>query len=555
MVERSATTIADILREDLLSEDASDSDYEPSTDDGEVDVTEAEESSQNSDYDDDNDDNNNCLEEVSANQIDHQTYLSRNCEEIWHSTPRRATRGQPPAQCVMRGKPGPTRYANREVDTIESAFKLFMKVPILRLILSWSNKEGQIAYGNDWKHIDEAELNCFTGLLIIAGVTKARNEPIIQLWNQVDGRPIFQQSMARGRFQQISRVLRFDDAASRRLHRTADKLQPIREIFDMWVATLHDCYIPHEYVTVDEQLVNFRGRCPFKQYIPSKPGKYGIKIWTLCDSKTSYVCNMQIYCGRNNGEGREQNQGERVVMDMVRGLDRSGRNVTCDNFFTSLSLARRLKAVNISLLGTVRKNRGELPAALTEVKGREEFSSLFAFQAGETLVSYCPKKGKVVVLLSTMHFQPEVTQTEEKKPLMILDYNTTKAGVDVMDQMVRTYTTKRMTRRWPMVIFYNMLDVSALNAFIIWMHLKPDWESKTSHRRRLFLLELGKSLVQANREKNGPIYRNPAENSRKRGRCVYCDRSKDLKHSTICALCEKFVCKAHAKIICNMCNK
>jgi len=50
---------------------------------------------------------------------------------------------------------------------------------------------------------------------------------------------------------------------------------------------------------------------------------------------------------------------------------------------------------------------------------------------------------------------------------MVLDYNASKAGVDTMDQMVRTYTSKRMTRRWPMVFFYNVLDVSALNAFII----------------------------------------------------------------------------------------
>lgn len=43
-------------------------------------------------------------------------------------------------------------------------------------------------------------------------------------------------------------------------------------------------YYPGENVTQDEQLVGFRGRCHFKQYILSKPAKYRIKIWTLCDS-------------------------------------------------------------------------------------------------------------------------------------------------------------------------------------------------------------------------------------------------------------------------------
>ncbi|KAF0026097.1 hypothetical protein F2P81_020834 [Scophthalmus maximus] len=50
-------------------------------------------------------------------------------------------------------------------------------------------------------------------------------------------------------------------------------------------------------VTVDERLVPFRGRCPFKQYILSKPGKYGIKNMgsmrcqvQLCMEYADYQC-------------------------------------------------------------------------------------------------------------------------------------------------------------------------------------------------------------------------------------------------------------------------
>jgi len=38
-------------------------------------------------------------------------------------------------------------------------------------------------------------------------------------------------------------------------------------------------------VCVDKQLALFRGRCPFKVYIPSKPGKYEIKIWVCTITK------------------------------------------------------------------------------------------------------------------------------------------------------------------------------------------------------------------------------------------------------------------------------
>ena len=240
----------------------------------------------------------------------------------------------------------------------------------------------------------------------------------------------------------------------------------------MWEGTLADAFVPFENVTVDEQLLTYRGRCPFKQYIPSKPGKYGIKIWMMSDSKTSYVIRSQVYTGRRPQEARETNQGERVVLELCKGLKGSGRNVTCDNFFTSLNLIQKLKKDTITLLGTVRKNRVELPPELVNVKGRQALSSLFAFHKDATIVSYCPKKGKVVTLMSSMHSQGEIDVTSpKKKPAMILEYNATKGGVDTSDQMLRLYSTKRMTRRWPVAIFNNMLDVSALNAYIIWILL------------------------------------------------------------------------------------
>lgn len=547
MSNANSDLIAKILTEDLLSEDSSESEYEPSVDEEEDFLEQEEDVSESSEEEADSSDG----EEPEQSQ---GVFISKNSQETWSKEPQRAPQGRQPALNVMNRSPGPTRHALREVDTIESSFRLFMKNSLLREIIHWSNKEGRLTYGEDWKAMDETELSCFLGLLILAGVFKAHHEAITELWNKEDGRAIFSASMARSRFQQITRILRFDNAESRRRQAVQeDKLQPIRSFFESWVSGLQDCYMPHENVTVDEQLMVFRGRCPFRQYIPSKPGRYGIKIWTLCDSKTTYVYNMQVYTGRSEGQTKEKNQGERVVMDLIRGLEKSGRNVTTDNFFTSLSLARKLKSMNLTLLGTIRKNKGELPNELVATKKREKFSSIFAFQDQETLVSYCPKKGKVVLLLSTMHFQPEVSEATDKKPLMILDYNATKAGVDTMDQMVRNYTTKRKTRRWPMALFYNMVDVSALNAFIIWMHLKPDWNESSDHRRRRFLLELGKSLIQANQERRVQMPPPLPQKAQKRGRCSYCARSNDLKQSTFCSVCAKFVCNEHSRVVCYVC--
>jgi len=52
-----------------------------------------------------------------------------------------------------------------------------------------------------------------------------------------------------------------------------------------------------------------------------------------------------------------------------------------------------------------------------------------------------------------------------------------KGGVDTADPMLRVYTTKMMTRRWPTTIFYNMLDISASNALLVWMAVNPEWQA------------------------------------------------------------------------------
>ena len=64
-----------------------------------------------------------------------------------------------------------------------------------------------------------------------------------------------------------------------------DHLAPIRDIFINFVINYKKCYSLGQNVTLDEKLEAFRGKCVFRQYIPSKPSKYGIKIYFLVDEK------------------------------------------------------------------------------------------------------------------------------------------------------------------------------------------------------------------------------------------------------------------------------
>lgn len=52
-----------------------------------------------------------------------------------------------------------------------------------------------------------------------------------------------------------------------------------------------------------------------------------------------------------------------------------------------------------------------------------------------------------------------------------------------------------MTARWPLVVFYNILDISAYNSFVLWSEIKPAWNQGKYNRRRLFMEELGQQLT------------------------------------------------------------
>lgn len=101
----------------------------------------------------------------------------------------------------------------------------------------------------------------------------------------------------------------------------------------------------------------------------------------------------------------------------------------------------------MSLLGTLRKNKRQLPPEFVNTKPRSAKSKLFGFTKESTLVSYVPRKGKNVLLISSMHSDYEVDE-DSGKPQMILDYNSTKSGVDIVDKLCATYNVARNIPRW-----------------------------------------------------------------------------------------------------------
>ena len=161
-----------------------------------------------------------------------------------------------------------------------------------------------------------------------------------------------------------------------------------------------------------------------------------------------------------------------------------------------------------------------------------------------------------------MHASQE--NRNEEKPDVVQFYNQTKAGVDHLDKLVRSFRSQRKCRRWPYGIFFTLCDVAVITACKMWN--KDDhylFKRELSHElalslihRRINILGLRQKILST--MANVGVYRQPNSiNERStqalQGRCRIFPRHKDKKSKKKCQKCFVHVCNDHLVNVCMNC--
>lgn len=510
------------------------------------------------------------------------TVLGKDKVTVWSLLePRKTVRTR---HCnIVTQKAGPTD-TSKDVSGIMECWSLFITDSMIEEITARTNDKVQVERYK-WSDLTQVPHTCTTeikaliGLLYLAGVMRSNRHNLEDLWaSDGTGVDIFRNTMSLQRFKFLLRCLRFDDASSRESRKSVDRLAPIRDLFENFKNNCIQHYSVSEFVTIDQKLEGFRGRCSFRQYMPNKPAKYGLKMFAMVDAKTFYTANLEVYVGKQPvGPFEQSNKAEDIVIRLIHPISGTCRNVTVDNWFTSFSLTKVLLDVHrLTLVGTVRKNKRELPPQFVNVRGRSECTSMFGFNPTTTIVSYIPKKHKNVILVSTMHHDAQIDSDtgERNKPHIVTFYNSTKGGVDTADELCETYSVTRKSRRWPLTIFFSMLNIAGINAQIIYKA-----NTDNSDRRRLFLKKLALEMISCHTSQrmSNPRIPRAIRSSLKRcaastssnaepepelvepqaklalTRCEECPRSRDRKTRFRCHSCNKRVCLEHANTVCMTC--
>ena len=292
--------------------------------------------------------------------------------------------------------------------------------------------------------------------------------------------------MTRDKWHEIKKFIHFNDnkKSSKIGSPTYDPIFKIRPIFEM-IRKKFRLLPLHTIFSVDEQMIPFKGRSNIKQYVPSKPYKWGYKLFVLC-STDGVMYDMIPYTGKMelDEECKDLGVSSSVVWKLSNIIPKNENYVIAfDNWFTSLQLVMKLKQNGILSVGTVRSNRLqglELKSDKDLKKcGRGTFQEAETSIEGITLrvTKWFDNKG-VCLLSSFLSAEPVGTcqkydrKTKEFKespiPKIVRYYNENMGGVDKADQYISYYRIHIRSKKWYHRLFFHLIDMILVNSWLLY---------------------------------------------------------------------------------------
>ena len=313
----------------------------------------------------------------------------------------------------------------------------------------------------NFKHVTTDELQAFFGIRIAMEmlIHKDRYE---MYWRMENNSPLtytpgFAKIMSRDRFLAIWTMLHCVNEDDCTLDKS-DKIYKNRPILDTLIKKFQDHYVPEQEMSLDEGMIPCKKALSIKQYIKTKPVKWGLKSFILCEGKSGYIVNAEIYTGKHDDANTIVDLG--VTGNLVVRLSSpySGQNycLYTDRFYTSVALCEHLLGVDTLLCGTAQTNRKKFPKDLVKKK-MDRGSSDMRFNGKCAAFVWCDKR-PIYFVTSTHVDAPQQTvmrydAREHRRipvtcPKAVKSYNQFMGGTDKNDQLTRLQRCRRHYR-WP----------------------------------------------------------------------------------------------------------
>lgn len=276
-----------------------------------------------------------------------------------------------------------------------------------------------------------------------------------------------------------------EDDAIPRDHPDYDRLFKVRKLLDLFTPLLRKLYRPKQNICIDESMIPFKGRVMFRQYIPSKRTRFGIKAWVLAESDTGYVSEFSIYTGKSLDNQPTVDLAATVVKGLTESYHNLGYHLYLDNYYTKVNLLEYLFDKGIYACGTCLIDRSGFPQGIVEKSKRKFPRGSIDWRMEKNILAVTWLDNKPVNFLTTIHksdydkdtpIEKRTVKRKGKKgseavtvecPPCVQDYNQWMGGVDFADKLMKYYNCGRRSRKWPRRVFFHIVEIAAHNAYVL----------------------------------------------------------------------------------------
>ena len=391
-------------------------------------------------------------------------------------------------------------------------FQLFWSQAVWDMMVCETNRYAQQSIDTNpqlqssWTPTTVAEMMAFVALLLAMGINSMPQYSMYWCTSELLRIPLYPAVMARNRFTSILRFLHLsDNKIPQPKGSQRDKLLKVRPLLDLVLPTFLTVYSPGQNLSPDECMIRFKGRLAFKQYMPRKPIKWGMKCFSLNESQTGYTCAWQLYTGADVNRPTNDNASTsdssnfhppiltvagQVVMDLVKEVQHKGHIIFCDNWYTSPALVCKLSQLGFGFCGTSRYTTLGMPHDSNPKKYtmRKGDDPRFLEKADQLCVVWQDKK-RVNLLttigdcsLTTKKIRCSKSETgfrDINKPSSVETYNKNMGGTDLAGQCFQYYTHKHRSMKWWKRVLFNMLDICLLNATVVFNSIASNQKMST----------------------------------------------------------------------------
>ena len=415
--------------------------------------------------------------------------------------------------------------------------------------------------------ITKEETRKFIGIILFMSVVHLPRRR--DYWSDAIRQKFVADVMPVNRFEEILSQLHLNDneLECKRDELGYDRLHKVRPLLQIIQKTISNCAENEMHMSVDEQIIPFKGRHSLKVYMKNKPKKWEYKMWALA-GQSGYLHKFYV-SGDNLVPSREEKldpafgkSGE-VVLNLVSQLPKN-THIYFDNYFASPELLLELKKRGYHATCTIRANRcGKCPLK-NKKQLKKEGRGAFDYKSSEGVVMASWFDNRVVTVASNKcsvlptntvrrYSKKRKEHIDVQCPALIKAYNKSMGGVDHCDMLLSFYQSMK-SKKWYKRIIFHLIDICCVNAWILEKHVLG-----VCSKLYKFKLALATSLVQGTPNPQ-PVLRSESEKDVRSARFVADDIRLDAvghlprRMADIPKRCKLNNCSRRTKFFCVKCR-